>query len=163
MNLQKTMPKQNFHEFLFSRRPNFDHTQLEKHPQKSADSWCKGGHSHVPCSHNCDRGQGLDRQFFTVWPLTAQNFRVLTVDRDLFDPFGVSCVLRMPSGTSGSRKELVLLSGVAKAGPGRALARPKHHVRPTHVTRSGAKHFVRAARIQQVPGQYQWPGYATGY
>ena len=38
-----------------------------------------GGHSHMPCSHNCDRGQDLDHQFFTVWLLTAQNFRVLTV------------------------------------------------------------------------------------
>ena len=52
-------------------------------------------------------------------------------------------------------------SGVAKGGPGRARAQPKHHVRPTHVTWSRAKRFVRAARIQQVPGQYQWPGYAT--
>ena len=54
-------------------------------------------------------------------------------------------------------------SGIAKAGPGRACAWPKHHVRPTHVMRSRAKCFVRVARIQQVPSQYQSPGYATAY
>ena len=46
-------------------------------------------------------------------------------------------------------------SGVAKAGPSRARARPKQHVR---VTQSRVKR-VRAqgqwASVQQVPGQYQ--------
>ena len=31
-------------------------------------------------------------------------------------------------------------SGIAKGEPGRARARPKHHVRATHVTQSRAKH-----------------------
>ena len=56
----------------------------------------------------------------------------------------------------------ILTSGVAKAGPGQACAGQKHHVRPAHVTRSHAK-CAWAASVQQVPSQYQWPGYATGF
>ena len=33
-----------------------------------------------------------------------------------FDPFGVSRVLRMPSGTCGSRRELVLLNAGLQCG-----------------------------------------------
>ena len=45
---------------------------------------------------------------------------------------------------------------VVKGGTGRAHAQPKPHVRSAHVTRSRA----RVDSVQQVPGKYQWPGYA---
>ena len=48
---------------------------------------------------------------------------------------------------------LQLCSGVAKAGPGWARARPKDHVRPTHVSQSCTK--LIWASVKQVPGQYQ--------
>ena len=61
----------------------------------------------------------------------------------------------------GFREAWFGTSGVAKAGPGRARARPKHHVcllmsrnlvqsvRETSVVR------LPRASVQQVPGQYQ--------
>ena len=68
-----------------------------------------GGHSNMPCGHTCDRGQDLDRQFFTVWLLTAQNFGVLTVGCNLWPPRYISHSANAVSGTCGSRRELVLL------------------------------------------------------
>ena len=51
-----------------------------------------------------------------------------------------------------------LSSGVAKAGPGRARARPKapFSSRSCHAISCEAH-----ASDSQVPGQYEWPGYAT--
>ena len=67
------------------------------------------GHSQIPCSHNCDRGQDLDCQFFTVWPLTAENLGILTVDCNLWSLWYISHAANAVSGTYGSRRELVLL------------------------------------------------------
>ena len=67
------------------------------------------GHSQIPCSHNCDRGQDLHCQFFTVWLLTAQNLRILTVDCNLWPLRYISHAANAVSGTCGSRRELVLL------------------------------------------------------
>ena len=40
---------------------------------------------------------------------------------------------------------------VAKVGPGRAHAQPKHHVRPTHVTQSRVKQTRAPADAQTIP------------
>ena len=69
----------------------------------------KRGDSQIPCSHNCDRGQDLHRQFFTVWLLTAQNLGILTVDCNLWPLRYISHAVNAVSGTCGSRRELVLL------------------------------------------------------
>ena len=67
--------------------------------------------SHMPCSHNCNRSQGLDRQFFTIWPLTAQNSGVLTIDHNLWPLRCILCAANTVSwdGTFGSRRELKVL------------------------------------------------------
>ena len=49
-------------------------------------------------------------------------------------------------------------SGVAKAGPGRARARPKFDV---YMCARALVLLAQWLGVQQVPDQYQWPGYAT--
>ena len=53
-------------------------------------------------------------------------------------------------------------SGIAKAGPGQARARPKLPFILLMSHDLARSPHEQLACIQQVPGQYQWPGYATG-
>ena len=54
--------------------------------------------------------------------------------------FSSSLMLLFVQKIGNSRKKWVRpISGVAKAGHGRAHARPKHRVRPAHVTQSRVK------------------------